>query len=78
MRPARRACARPPCLARMLHIGREQLAERGGILGVQIDLIAGVIHGEPAAAGLLAPVAPIGVPLCRMGFPRPGVGVVVG
>src|SRR5579863_177449 len=37
----------PPGLAGVLEIGREQLAECGGVLGAQVDLIAGAIHGEP-------------------------------
>jgi hypothetical protein len=31
----------------VLSIGRELLAERGGVLGVQVDLIVGAIEREP-------------------------------
>src|SRR6266704_3643546 len=37
----------PPGLAAVLNVGRELLAERGGVLGVQVDLIAGAIESEP-------------------------------
>jgi len=33
--------------AGMLKVGRELLAERGGVLGVQVDLITGALEGEP-------------------------------
>jgi hypothetical protein len=31
----------------MLKVGRELLAERGGVLGVQVDLIIGAVEREP-------------------------------
>src|SRR6266851_2819291 len=37
----------PPGLAGVLKIGRELLAERGGVLGVQVNLIVGAVEGEP-------------------------------
>jgi len=37
----------PPGFAGVLHIGRELLAERSAILGVQVDLIVGAFEGEP-------------------------------
>jgi hypothetical protein len=45
VRPARRPWASGP--AGMLEVGPELLAERGGVLGVQVDLIAGALEGEP-------------------------------
>jgi hypothetical protein len=36
----------PPGLAGVLEIGCELLAERGSVLGVQIDLIIGAVEGE--------------------------------
>src|SRR5216684_1555447 len=37
----------PPGLAGVLKVGCELLAERGGVLGVQVDLIVGALEGEP-------------------------------
>src|SRR5260370_15821027 len=37
----------PPRLAGVLKIGCEVFAERGGVLGVQVDLIVGAVEGEP-------------------------------
>jgi hypothetical protein len=31
----------------VLYVGRELLADRGSVLGVQVDLIAGAVEGEP-------------------------------
>ena len=31
----------------MLEIGRELLAQRGAVLGVQVDFIVGAVEGEP-------------------------------
>ncbi len=42
---AARRCPSGP--AGVLSIGRELLAERGGVLGVQVDLIVGAIEREP-------------------------------
>ena len=38
---------RPPGPAGMRQAGGELRAERGGVLGVQVDLIAGVLEREP-------------------------------
>ena len=43
-RPARRC---PPVPAGMLEVGRELLGERGGVLGIQVDLIVGAFEREP-------------------------------
>src|SRR5580704_2583897 len=45
--PAAPAAWCPSGFAGVLDIGREQLAEYGGVLGAQVDLIADAIHGEP-------------------------------
>ena len=37
----------PAGLAGVLHIGRELPAERGTVLGIQVDLIIGALEGEP-------------------------------
>src|SRR5262249_61131499 len=42
--PARRC---PPRPAGVLNVGRELLAERGGVLGAQVDLIVGALEGKP-------------------------------
>jgi hypothetical protein len=31
----------------VLYVGSELLAERGGVLGVQVDFIVGAVKGEP-------------------------------
>jgi hypothetical protein len=31
----------------VLQVGRELLAELGGVLGIQVDLIVGAVEGEP-------------------------------
>jgi hypothetical protein len=45
--PPGAARLRPPGPAGMRNVGRELLAERGGVLGVQVDLIAGALEREP-------------------------------
>jgi len=45
--PPGAARLRPPRPACVLKVGRELLAERGGILGVQVDLVVGAIEREP-------------------------------
>src|SRR5215468_214184 len=42
--PSRRC---PPRPAGVLKVGRELLAERGGVLGAQVDLIVGALEGKP-------------------------------
>src|SRR5579859_6192691 len=37
----------PPGAAGMLDVGRELLAQRSGVLGVQVDLIIRALEGEP-------------------------------
>src|SRR5689334_15399358 len=44
---SRSARLRSPGLAGVLKVRRELLAERGGVAGPQVDLIAGAIDGEP-------------------------------
>src|SRR5579859_970338 len=45
--PPGTARLRPPGAAGVLKVGRELLAERGGVLGVQVDLIVGAVEREP-------------------------------
>jgi hypothetical protein len=45
--PAAPARLCPPGSAGVLEIGRELLAQRGAVLGVQVDLIVGAVEGEP-------------------------------
>jgi len=45
--PSGSASRCPPGPAGVLQIGRELLAERGDVLGVQVDLIIGAIESEP-------------------------------
>src|SRR5690348_10965397 len=44
---SRSARLRSPGLAGVLKVRRELLAERGGVAGPEVDLIAGAIDGEP-------------------------------
>ena len=37
----------PPRPAGVLKVGRELLAERGGVLGIQVDLIVAALEGKP-------------------------------
>src|SRR5690348_16821430 len=45
--PSRAARRCPPGPAGMLNVRRELLAQRGGVLGVQVDLIVGAVEREP-------------------------------
>jgi hypothetical protein len=54
--PPGAARMRPPGPACVLKVGRELLAERGGILGVQVDLVVGAIEREPDGCSAGPPV----------------------